>query len=167
MSSYSSWGRLQFFQDKWTELTSDPVILNMVSGLDIPLVDVAFQQNPPNLLTFSPEEMAAADKHIDELLAKGAIREYDSVQPGDFVSTVFLRPKKDGGYHMILNLKDFNQFVEYNHFKMETLKDICNSISPNCYMAVIDLQDAYLVIPINPNCWKYLSLSGGGKCMAI
>ena len=77
--------------------------------------------------------MAAADKHIDELLAKGAIREYDSVQPSDFVSTVFLRPKKDGGYHMILNLKDFNQSVEYNHFKMETLKDICNSISTNLH----------------------------------
>lgn len=40
---------------------------------------------------------------------------------GEFISTVFLRPKTDGTYRMILNLLKFNKSVNYVHFKMESL----------------------------------------------
>lgn len=36
------------------------------------------------------------------------------------VSLIFVRQKKDGSYHMILNLKALNENVEYKKFKMET-----------------------------------------------
>ena len=130
--------------------------MNIIDGLDIPLVEFVSQKSTPFPIKFSKQETEAADEHIHKLLQKGAIIECSSINPGDFVSTVFLRPKKDGGYRMILNLKDFNDFVEYNHFKMETLKEICASITPGCYMAVIDLQDAYLVIAITSKHHKFL-----------
>ena len=40
-----------------------------------------------------------------------------SPERGDFVSTISLHPKKDGTHRTILNLKQFNTFVEYHHFK--------------------------------------------------
>ena len=116
--------------------------------MSIPIKDLQIQDYVPKPLRFLQVEMEAADEQITQLLQKHAIIECDSISEGDFFSTVFLRPKKDGGYQMILNLKDFNQFVEYLHFKMETLKDICNAMIPGCFMAVTDLKDAYLVISI-------------------
>ena len=89
--------------------------------------------------------------------------ECESISDDDFVSTVFLQPKKNGGFHMILNLKNFNDFVEYQHFKMETIKDILAAVVPNCFMCVADLQDAYLVVPISKWHWKFLKFRWKGK----
>ena len=41
---------------------------------------------------------------------------------GEFLSHVFLRPKKDGSFKMILNLKNLKSHVEYNKLKMDTLQ---------------------------------------------
>ena len=60
---------------------------------------------------------------IKKLLAKGAIREYERGK-GGFVSTVLTRQKKDGSFRTILNLKHLNQYVTYQHFKMESLNDV-------------------------------------------
>lgn len=40
----------------------------------------------------------------------------------DFMSNIFIRPKKNRKQRVILNLKRLNNCVEYHHFKMETLK---------------------------------------------
>ena len=39
---------------------------------------------------------------------------------GEYISSIFIRPKKDGTYRLILNLKNLNDHVEYHHFKMDT-----------------------------------------------
>ena len=108
----------------------------------------------PHPLTFLELEMRAADEQIEQLLAKGAIMQCDSINENNFVSMVFLHPKKDRGFRMILNLKGFNEYIEYQHFKMETIKDIMHAIVPNCFMAVADLSDAYLVVLISKWHWR-------------
>ena len=40
--------------------------------------------------------------------------------PQEFLSPIFVVPKKDGEYRIILNLKIFNENVDYHHFKMDT-----------------------------------------------
>ena len=40
-------------------------------------------------------------------------------EKGDFFSNIFIRPKQDGKYRMILNLKPFNKYLQYHHFKMD------------------------------------------------
>ena len=57
---------------------------------------------------------------------------------------------------MILNLKRFNQHVEYQHFKMDSVWTAIRLITPNCYMASIDLKDAYFSVPIAKPHQKYL-----------
>lgn len=49
---------------------------------------------------------------------------------------------------MILNLQDFNEFVQYHHFKMDTLETAVKMTKPGCFMASIDLKDAYYTVPI-------------------
>ena len=59
-------------------------------------------------------------KQIEKFLQTGVI-ETTTYCEGEYmyISNIFIRPKKDGLYHPILNL---NQFVQYRHFKMENLK---------------------------------------------
>ena len=61
-------------------------------------------------------------QEVKKLLSKGAIVGC-SRETGDFVSTVFTRQNKDGAYRTILNLKYLNKFVQYQHFKIESLLD--------------------------------------------
>ena len=57
---------------------------------------------------------------IQKLLGKGVLEETDPSY-GQYVSTIFLRKKKNGSYRLILNLKGLNASIEYHHFKMESL----------------------------------------------
>ena len=40
---------------------------------------------------------------------------------GDFISTIFVQPKKDGSHRLILNLKSLDEFLAYYHLKMDTI----------------------------------------------
>lgn len=92
---------------------------------------------------------------IDKFLETGVI-EKTKHSEGEYISNIFVRPKKDGSYRLILNLKHLNQFVEYHHFKMENLKSAITLMSPNCYMATIDLKDAYYSVSMDQDNRKYL-----------
>ena len=49
---------------------------------------------------------------------------------------------------MILNLKNLNLHVEYNKFKMDTLQSILKLVTPGCYVATIEIKDAYYSVPV-------------------
>ena len=74
-----------------------------------------------------------------------------------YLSNVFLRPKRDGSFRMILNLSKLNGSIEYEKFKMETLEIIIKMMRPNCFMGSLDLKDAYYSVPIAPEHQAYLS----------
>ena len=100
-------GRLRFFLHEWKCYTSDPFILNMVSGMCLDLTNIPKQTKLPRQIHMTQKEMSAAKDHIKVLLDKQAIRETIFNPKTDFLSNVFLRPKPDGSYRMILNLKKF------------------------------------------------------------
>ena len=99
---------------------------------------------------------------ISKLLFKGVL-ELTHRLPGDFISNIFVRPKKDGSYRMILNLKPLNEFVDYHHFKMDTFQTALKLIQPGCFMASVDLKDAYYSIPVHPEHRKYLMFEWEGQ----
>ena len=99
---------------------------------------------------------------MSKLLEKGVI-EPCVPETGEFISTIFLRPKKDGSHRMILNLKKLNSFVEYHHFKMDTLTTAIIMMRPGCYMASVDLKDAYYTVPIAPQHQKFLKFFWRGR----
>ena len=99
---------------------------------------------------------------ISKLLSKGVL-ELTHRSPGDFISNIFVRPKKDGSYRMILNLKPLNEFVDYHHFKMDTFQTALKLIQPGCFMASVDLKDAYYSIPLHPEHRKYLMFEWEGQ----
>ena len=81
-------------------------------------------------------------EEIDKLLKKGVI-ERTCPTPGQVVSNVLLRPKPNGQHRLILDLMDLNKSIEYEHFKMTF--DIMRK---DCWMASVDLKDAYYSVPV-------------------
>ena len=74
----------------------------------------------------------------------------------EFISKVFLVPKKTGDFRSVINLKPLNQFVEKIHFKMENIHMALNCISPGDFMVSVDLKDAYFSVPIFQPHRRYL-----------
>jgi len=59
-----------------------------------------------------------------------------------FILPIFLRPKKNNEYRMILNLKK-NEYVPYQHFKMDTFETALLFVRKDMYMCTADLRHAY------------------------
>ena len=56
----------------------------------------------------------------------------------------------------MLNLKNVNKHVTHRHFRMDTLNRALGMVRNNCYMASIDLIDAYYSVPVAIVDQKYL-----------
>ena len=155
-------GRLQCFYNKWENLTTDSFILNIVKGCKIDLLQQPSQMHVSKQKQFSAKEATFIEAEISKLLAKQVIIPSHH-EKGEYISTIFLTPKKDGSFRLILNLKRFNKFVRYQHFKMESLKQVIQMIKPDCFMASLDIRDAYYSVAIHESHQKYLKFHFKGQ----
>ena len=57
---------------------------------------------------------------------------------------------------MILNLKELNQYVEYHNFKMDSFEIALKLIENDCFMASVDLGNAYYSVNVAQEHRKYL-----------
>ena len=71
---------------------------------------------------------------------KGIIVKCDHCE-GEFISSIFLRPKKDGSSRLILNLRNLNDNTAYIHFKLNNVHIAMKLIHQDCFMASVDLKD--------------------------
>ena len=73
-----------------------------------------------------------------------------------FVSPIFISHKSNGGIRFILNLKQLNKNIDYHHFKRESINTILNLITKDCFMASVNLKDAYYSVKISETFQRYL-----------
>ena len=146
---------------EWEKITSDPEILSTVSGLPLNFSEEIDYKSSVTPSKFSPKEELFLLVHIKNLLRKG-VKECQ-YEEGEYISPIFLTPKSDGSFWMILNLKKLNDHMLYIHFKTETIKSVFNLVTPNCYKAKINTKDAYYSFPILPEQRKFLKFSLQGK----
>jgi hypothetical protein len=77
---------------------------------------------------------------VNSLLEKGAIiRARDQ----GFISSIFLIPKRTGGYRPIINLKALNRFLAQHKFKMEGISSVRHTIHEGDWLTKLDLKDAF------------------------
>ena len=97
----------------------------------------------------SRENIEKVDNEIKSLLQKVVVVRSEH-EDGEFISPVFSIPKSDGNIRLILNLKEFNKYVRYVNFKIETIHSILKLVTPGCWRASIDLKDAYYSVKNSP-----------------
>jgi len=118
----------------------------VVRGYRLELRAVPFQSSQPLTIVCKGNQVVIGEE-VQKLLDKGAIR---VVSPclNQFVSRLFLVPKKDGSFRPVINLRPLNQFMTTSHFKMENLGMLRDLLRQGDYMASIDLKDAYLSVAV-------------------
>ena len=147
-------------------MTGNATVRQAIRGYKIIFINEPEQNTIPREFKFNPEETSAMTDILLDLQQKGVIRKC-YWEKGDFINTIFLREKRDSvmdnkRYRLILNLKCLNEYVISKHFKMETLDTCLQLMKPNCFMASLDLKDAYFSIPVHNKSTEYLKFQFQG-----
>ncbi len=120
------------------------------------------EEQPP--LTTSPTDLSYKKSHslfqelpvqIQKFLDKRAIEVVTDGSPG-FYSRLFLTTKKTGGWRPVIDLHALNRFITPPRFKMETVRSILAAMRQGTWSTSLDLQDAFLHVPVARRHRKYL-----------
>ena len=155
-------GRLKFFYENWKGITKSTFILNCIRGYKIPFRTQPRQRYFEMRTIKGQKKLKKVEDAINELMKKGAIVKTQKVK-NQFLSSYFLGKKADGSHRFILNLKKLNNFVKIDHFKLEDLRTATKLISEGDFMISIDLQDAYLLVPVHPDHQRFLMFKFKGR----
>ena len=130
---------------------------------------IPFDRRPPlserplSLPAYSPQSIkgVALTQELQTLLRKGAVE--PAPQSPGFYSRLFLVQKASGSWRPIIDLSTLNDYITSSHFHMETPQSVLRSIRPGDWMISLDLQDAYLQVPVHLNSRRYLRFVVAGK----
>ena len=148
-------GRLKYFQANWNLITDDPWVLETIMGYKIEFHSVPHQVTWPRTF-MSKAQQESVQVEVDKMILQGAIHPVTSNTEGGFVSSIFLVDKKDGGHRPVINLKNLNSFVDFQHFKMEGIHMLRDLLKKGDFMVKLDLKDAYFTVPVWIGHQKYL-----------
>lgn len=154
-------GLLGLHYKQWEGITSDVEILQTISGLHIPIMQLPKQRKGVNYPTNEKMDIFISEE-IERLIKKQVI-ERSQHEPGEYISPTFVIEKTDGGYKFILNLKKLNKEIDKKKFKMQTLKSILCLVRPNAFMAKLNIKDAYYSIPMHHKSRKLLKFIHKGE----
>lgn len=140
----------------WETITNDNWILQTIKGCKIEVTTFPQQTYIPRTIKFTTEENIKIRQELTRFLKCGIIEKASNDTNNEFISNIFIRRKKDGRIRIILNLKYFNEhYMEKTHFKMESLRAAINMMRKDCYLASVDLTDAYYSVRIREDDRKY------------
>ena len=112
---------------------------------------------------WSMELMLALAATMVDLQEKGAFDPAPS-SPG-YYSRLLFTPKVTGGWQPVIDLSCLSRAVAVSHFHMETAQSILQSLRPGDWMVSLDLEDAYLQVPVQPSSRRYLRFCVGDSVL--
>ena len=118
---------------------------------------------PLSLPAYSPQSIrgVALTQELQNLLRKGAVE--PAPQSLGFYSRLFLVQKASGSWRPIIDLSTLNEYITSARFHMETPRSVLNSIRPGDWMISLDLQDAYLQVPVHHDSRRFLRFMVAAK----
>ena len=155
-------GRIKEFIGNWALLTQDSWVLQRVQGFYFPLVAQPFQVSPPSQIGTSILEAANLGINRDTNVDRETGNNYGPARLRGFVSQIFLVPKKDGDFCVVINLKALNKFIAEEHLKMEEFHMVKDLAKPCDWLTKLDPKDAFFWCPQTPVITNTFSFYGKG-----
>jgi hypothetical protein len=103
---------------------------------------------------------------IEEAVHKGAVKRYPASSPC-LQSRVFAVSKSDGSQRMVIDLTKVNKYLPDLHYKLPSDVSLRTLLTPNAWVAKVDIKDAYFHVPLHKSVSKFLAFSAGGKRFAF
>lgn len=147
-------GELQFIPGNtrnclrnWESITSDAFVLQLAKGIPLEFVqEIPSQYELPRYYNFNAHDKDIIDLEVKNLVERKIVSEIE--EGWKFVSNIFIRPKPNNKFRLIIDLSPLNAYIHKEHFKMDNLNSAIDLMSPNSFLASIDLKDAYYTLPI-------------------
>ena len=117
---------------------------------------------PLPMPSYSPSSIRgkALEQEFQYLLHKQVIE--PAPQAPGFYSRLFVVQKDSGAWRPIIGLSTLDAYIASQRFHMETPQSVLRSIRPGDWMISLDLQDAYLQVPVHLESRRYLRFTMGG-----
>ncbi len=118
----------------------------------------------PNYASATSAHHAAVQSQVESEILHGNYRVALLDQPPAIVSALGAVPKANSDRIRLIHDCSrpsglaVNDYAADYKFRYQSLDDATALISPNCYLAKVDLRAAYRTIPVHPDCFKFLSL---------
>ena len=152
-------GPLMQFRRAWVEENCSSSVLNIImNGYVLPFhLKPKLTRHPLIISEYKNQQKdRALASCIQSLLHKHVIEKVRNTESLGFYSRLFLVPKPHLKWRPVIDLSSLNQFLRIERFKMETPESIRTFLNTGEWVTSINLQDAYLHIPIHPRSRKYL-----------
>lgn len=150
-------GNIQYHLAEWEEITSDLEVLQIVQGIKLDFWSFPTQNFVPRPYRVSEQDGEQLKSQIHDLVLRGIVERISNAE-AKYISNVFIRPKSNGKYRMIVDMSKLNDNIEKKHFKMDHLQVAIDMMKPNSFMASIDLKDAYYTVPIHKEFQQYMCI---------
>ena len=118
------------------ELPGMPPDRELEFGIDLIPGTAAIAKRPYKM---SPADLVELKKQLDELKAKGFIRE--SISP--WGAPVLFAWKKDGGLRLCTDYRDLNKATIKNKYPLPRINDLFDQLKGACVFSKIDLRSGY------------------------
>ncbi len=141
-------GRLKYFLLVWQRITQDPWILQVIQGYQLELLSTPTQHSQVTHPRLTQVEQNVLDQEVQELLDKQAVHQILTGDTPSFISSFVCGPQERWRKPTSCNLKPLNQFLVYEHFKMEGIHILRDLLRKGDYLIKIDLKDTYLTVPV-------------------
>ena len=164
-------GRLRHFLPYWHSICKDKRVLSLIEGVHFEFTSTPKQTKFPKQIPTSIEGKKFMDDKIKELLENGSIERVNYPHKVGWLSNVFLVPKKDGDFRMILNLKPLNKFIKYRKFKMDHINDVLKLVEKDMLLCSLDISNAFHNVFVAEEHQKFLTFEWNKifyqfKCLA-
>ena len=104
----------------------------------------------------NPSKQAHLLEALYQLVNKNAVEPVANQNSLGFYNRLFLVPKPNNRWRLVLDLSTLNTFVNTESFKMETPETIRTSLQSGEWVTSIHFKDAYFHIPIHSQSRKYM-----------
>ena len=118
------------------------------TAMEMDMVNIIQEKHPKLSQIKSGRKDSSTEGNLRDVEQGSHCRDLKPLGRGIY-QQLFLVEKKDGGNRPVINLKHLNQFIPYQHFKMEGFHWLGNILKKGNYICKLDLKDAYFGVPLN------------------
>ena len=158
-------GCLRFFRPFWHTFCKDRYVLGLLKGIKIPFKGgkPPYQVKEQPELNMSDAEKEFVDSHLNELLRDGCIKKLEGPIPNSWISNIFLVPKPNGKFRMILNLKKLNEHVVYTKFQLNQIQKVLDMVRRLDFCCSLDLISAFSHLNVDSRFHRYFQFWWRGQ----
>lgn len=156
---------IQIRYRRWRSITNDPDVLALVRhGLRFVFRcgAPAMPRRAAPIFRGSPDQMIQLREQLDQWLRNAIIE--PSNDPRDLPALLFPVAKAHSTKaRWVLDSSRFNDHLRRQRFKMEGIAHIRHLIQPGDWMCSVDLQDAFLQVPVHRQHRRFLAFEAFGQ----